>query len=297
MDGIETTKQIREAGYTHPVVALTANAIAGQKEIFLESGFDDFISKPIDIRQLNFVLNKKIRDKQPPEVIEEAKRQKESQNSSAPPATNESSVENSAEACDPVALLKRIDGLNVESALDAMSGLADVYIDTVKLTLRLLPERLDKMDKFIGSDMKSFTVEVHGLKSVLKNIGAAALGNSAGLLENAALENNTPYCNEFYPPFKAGLISLKDSLNGALQLETTGKKETADKSSLVQVMAEVKTAAEAFDRDSALEIIVPCSDFSYSEEIDELLKKTIFALEAFDCEEALKTIIQLEESL
>ena len=75
MDGIEATKRMREMGYTKPIVALTANAIAGQAEIFLRSGFDDFVSKPIDIRQMNLVLNKHIRDKQPSEVLEAARRQ------------------------------------------------------------------------------------------------------------------------------------------------------------------------------------------------------------------------------
>ncbi|MCL2719345.1 MAG: ATP-binding protein, partial [Lachnospiraceae bacterium] len=70
MDGIEATKILRDSGYQEPIVALTANAITGQAEIFLANGFDDFISKPIDIRRLNAVLNKFVRDKQPPEVIE-----------------------------------------------------------------------------------------------------------------------------------------------------------------------------------------------------------------------------------
>jgi PAS domain S-box-containing protein len=61
MDGIEATKKLRELGYTRPVVALTANALAGQAEMFMENGFDDFISKPIDIRQLNAALNKFVR--------------------------------------------------------------------------------------------------------------------------------------------------------------------------------------------------------------------------------------------
>jgi HPt (histidine-containing phosphotransfer) domain-containing protein len=75
MDGIETVKQIRDLGYSEPIVALTANAVAKQADIFLQNGFDDFIAKPIDIRQLNTVLNRLVRDKQPPEVIEEARRQ------------------------------------------------------------------------------------------------------------------------------------------------------------------------------------------------------------------------------
>ena len=63
MDGIETVKILREMGYKHPIVALTANTVAGQVNMFLENGFDDFVSKPIDIRQMNVVLNKLVRDK------------------------------------------------------------------------------------------------------------------------------------------------------------------------------------------------------------------------------------------
>jgi signal transduction histidine kinase/CheY-like chemotaxis protein len=63
MDGMETTKKIRKLGYKHPVFAMTANAVFGQQENFLKNGFDGYISKPIDIRQLNDSLNKFIRDK------------------------------------------------------------------------------------------------------------------------------------------------------------------------------------------------------------------------------------------
>ncbi|MCL1995918.1 MAG: ATP-binding protein [Defluviitaleaceae bacterium] len=64
MDGIETTQILRNMGYTKPIVALTANAVVGQSDVFLKNGFDNFISKPIDIRQLNTVLNKLVRVKQ-----------------------------------------------------------------------------------------------------------------------------------------------------------------------------------------------------------------------------------------
>ena len=63
MDGIEATLKIRKKGYANPIIALTANAVAGQEEIFHENGFDDFISKPIDIRQLNEILKKYVRDR------------------------------------------------------------------------------------------------------------------------------------------------------------------------------------------------------------------------------------------
>jgi HPt (histidine-containing phosphotransfer) domain-containing protein len=60
-------------GYCNPIVALTANALIGQAEVFLNSGFDGFLSKPIQTVHLNGILNKYIREGQPPEVIAAAR--------------------------------------------------------------------------------------------------------------------------------------------------------------------------------------------------------------------------------
>ena len=76
MNGMEAMHILREMGYNHPIVALTANAIVGQAEEFMLAGFDDFVSKPIQTKRLNYVLNKFIRDKQVPKVIEAAKNKK-----------------------------------------------------------------------------------------------------------------------------------------------------------------------------------------------------------------------------
>ena len=56
MDGIEVVKKLRNMGYNHPIVALTANAIKGQAEMFMNNGFSGFMSKPIDIKILNSYL-------------------------------------------------------------------------------------------------------------------------------------------------------------------------------------------------------------------------------------------------
>lgn len=74
-------------------------------------------------------------------------------------------------------------------------------------------------------------------------------------------------------------------------------KETADKTTLAQVITEVKAAAEGFDRDAALEQLLPCANFTYDNETDGLINEIIYALEAFDCDGALAQIIKLEESL
>ena len=65
MDGIETTRRLRGINYSGCIIALTANALVGNAEMFMENGFNGFLSKPIDAWQLNELLNKHIRDRHP----------------------------------------------------------------------------------------------------------------------------------------------------------------------------------------------------------------------------------------
>ena len=62
MDGIETLKQIRsleeKVGKALPLIALTANAISGSKQMYLDEGFDDYLSKPIEPMKLEKVILK-----------------------------------------------------------------------------------------------------------------------------------------------------------------------------------------------------------------------------------------------
>ena len=76
MDGVETLHAMRDMGYTGIITVLTANAVIGQSDKFIEYGFDGVLSKPIIPLHLNSVLVKQIRDKQPPEVIEAARASK-----------------------------------------------------------------------------------------------------------------------------------------------------------------------------------------------------------------------------
>jgi len=77
LDGVETTAILREMGYNEPIVALTANAFSDMAEMFMSNGFSGYASKPIDVTQLDKYLLKFIRDKQPLEVIEKARKAKQ----------------------------------------------------------------------------------------------------------------------------------------------------------------------------------------------------------------------------
>jgi HPt (histidine-containing phosphotransfer) domain-containing protein len=191
---------------------------------------------------------------------------------------------------------KNIDGLDVDSALADMGGLFDVYEQSVKLTARLLPETIDKMDECISDgNSKGFEIEIHGIKGVLRNIGARTLGNKSAHLEKAALAGEIDCCRDEYPAFRELLTKFMEQLNMAVKVEAD--KEKIDKETLLAALKTAKSAAESFDTMQALEAVSPLAGFSYNEEADELFEKVIFALEEFKCESALINIIKMEEMM
>jgi len=291
MDGVDTTKILHKEGYNEPIVAMTANAVSTMKKAFLDSGIDDFISKPIDIKHLDSVLNKFVRDKQPPEVLEEARRLAAGRES-----TDTGTAALASDYTDIINRLKEIPCLDVDLALSAVIGMEDIYIDTIKLMTKLLPGRIKTLDELLNSDINTFAIEVHGLKSTLKNVGAGKLGDDAGKLEGFAFDNDINKCNENYPAFRAALVELGNSLTQILETQksNTRTKETADKSSLIGTIETVKKATEEYDSILALELLAQCDSYSYGTQIDELLGDVVFSLDASDYDEAMAAIEKLE---
>jgi CheY-like chemotaxis protein len=171
MDGMEATSRIRAMGYKFPIVALTANAMQGQSELFLSKGFDDFLSKPVDIRQLDLTLNRLIRDKYPPDVIENARREKQNAVTSGDVKEQDSVSSDGKQGTPKIvfdAELARLfvrDGTKVADMLESIRG---------------------KMDNPGEEDLKTYASGVHSIKSALAHIGESGLQATAFALEQAA---------------------------------------------------------------------------------------------------------------
>jgi CheY-like chemotaxis protein/two-component sensor histidine kinase/HPt (histidine-containing phosphotransfer) domain-containing protein len=212
MDGIETVKIIREMGYTRTIVALTANAISGQIKIFLASGFDDFISKPIDLRQLNAVLNKYIRDKQSPEVIAAAGKQE--------------------------------DELRKDRPQSVAQNLAELFVrDAEKVTAVL--SAVHERNVYTDEDIRAYTINIHGIKSALANIGETELSAFAFRLEIAARQNDTVVLSVDTP-------ALLEKLHAAVEIIKPKEVNAAEDSNddmayLHEKLDEIKTACTAYD--------------------------------------------------
>jgi len=259
MDGIEATKIIREHGYTLPIVALTANAVVGQAEMFLKSGFDDFISKPIDIRQLNAVLNRLIRDRQPPEVIEKAHRDKDAASRTlAPP---------SADAATPELL-----AVFARDAKRAMPILESAATSALKLT---------------ADDLQLFTTCVHGLKSALANIGEKRLSHTALALEKAGKAGDknaiTMQTANFIKALKK-IVKKADADHDRAMDDAAGQDENPEH--LREQMAIIAKACREYDEGTVLATLEALKKMSWTRETGEMLMKISELLLHSDFEDA-----------
>ena len=238
MDGVEAVKIIREMGYTHPIVALTANAVMGQAEIFLHNGFDDFISKPIDIRQLNIVLNKLIRDKQPPEVIEKARLEKAKQN---------------------------------KFSLHQSVGpeIAKIFVRDAEKSVPAL-ENVSQ-NNFHKNDMQTFIIHVHAMKSALANIGETELSAAAFKLEQAGREENIHEIKTQTPKFINALRAIIEKIKSSDKDNETDEDETDALALLREKMYIVQNACAALDKKTAKNTMNELRKKTWSRKTKDLL--------------------------
>jgi CheY-like chemotaxis protein/HPt (histidine-containing phosphotransfer) domain-containing protein len=240
MDGIMTTKILRKLGYTHSIVALTANAMVGQAEMFLANGFDDFISKPIDIRQLNATLNKLIRNKQPHEVIEAAQKNSE----------------------DYL--------LNSTPQMSVNPELAAIFVRDAEKTLAMLKKTYKNSETFNDEDMQLYITCTHAMKSALANIGETALSSIAYALETAGRERNIAVISDETQPFM-------DKLGELIEKLTHGKKDNddealnEDREYLKDRLLEFRAVCTVYEKKAAKDILVELKRKSWSRPTKEML--------------------------
>ena len=227
MDGIEAVEIIRrdcgENGTAPVIVALTANAMEGMREQFLQSGFQDFIPKPLDRRELNQLLLHW--------VPEKYRRSEEMEEESKP--------------LDPMNF--RIDGVDMESAMQYFSGgeedfvnLLDLYREDGKRKLQLLSELAD-------TDIVNYQIEVHGLKSASANIGAMEVSEMAREQENAAAQGNTELIAEKSPLLLAEYEILLENIERFLE-QRRQENDSKEKLPALPISELREQAAEALER-------------------------------------------------
>ena len=224
MDGIEAAEIIRrdcgENGTAPVMIALTANAMEGMREHFLACGFQDFIAKPLDRRELNNTLLRWVPEKY---------RQTDG-------------IEEEVKPLDPTAF--QIDGIDMKAAMQYYSGDNEGFADLLELYCIDGKRKTELLRELVDSDMLRYQIEVHGLKSASANIGAMEVSAMAREQENAAAQGDRELITEKFPLLLAEYETLLAHIGQFLEWR---KEEHAKKEKLpcpdIQELREQTAAA------------------------------------------------------
>ncbi|MDR2390932.1 MAG: response regulator [Planctomycetota bacterium] len=272
MDGMETLKAIRAFPEprlkTLPVIALTANALAGMREFFLENGFDDYLSKPVEIIKLNQMMNKWIPSGKRIEPVSE----------------------------EQMPVVSAMPGFAV-AGLDAQAGIAETggskkrYLDLLRAYCRDVDGRLDVLRAFSGQmeEVPAFTMQTHALKSASISIGAKEAARLAACLEEAGKRGDIAAIREGLEHFCADLTLLVENIRAALCDASASSAEPA--TAFVQSMlAELRTAMERRDIDAIDRLIDSMSGLILEKPLQERMAKISELILLSEFEKAIKLI-------
>ncbi|MBO6137887.1 MAG: response regulator [Lachnospiraceae bacterium] len=194
LGGIETLKRLRSGGLLKEdtkVIMMTANAILGARELYLKEGFDGYLSKPVNVDDLETALAKFL----PESMIsyktkEEQEKEKSSESrddaDAIPPAFKGGQSDSAGNG--DILFIDR------EKGLQYAKGDEDFYNEMVDLYVELKEERVEALNTALENrDIKSYVIASHDLKSNSRLIGAENFAELAWKMESAGKQEDIDY--------------------------------------------------------------------------------------------------------
>jgi CheY-like chemotaxis protein len=265
MDGIEAARIIREEVGTEyarnvPIIALTANAIVGNEEMFLANGFQAFLSKPIDIMAMDAAIRRWVRDK----GLELAEEQETDEADKA----DEAEIPlYSGELQKEWTILQnpeiKIPGINIEEGLERLGGDLNTYWDVVKSFARNTPLLLKEIrgSDFFEKNTNGYAVIVHGIKGSGRSIGANDLGSQAEALERAAKAGDLDFVRENHDAFMQAADQLIEDIGAEIHRIDGGNHKPLKTEPAKEILEDLAEACRGFDIDGvdrAMEELESC---------------------------------------
>jgi HPt (histidine-containing phosphotransfer) domain-containing protein len=243
-----------------PVIALTANAVSGMREMFLEKGFNDYLAKPIEIAKLNEIIRRWIpKDKQ--------------QRSAAP---EKKTVETAAPLSESAI---QIPGLDTARGIAMTGGVEAGYRKVLASFYRDARERLPSLKEIPDEkNLLAFATQVHAMKSAAATIGAAELSKEAAALEAAGKAGNMAVIRDGLPSFYEHLEGMIEKLAHALGLSQDGISSPPagipPNAELQPLFKALRAALETMDIESVDKLLAEIE----TRDLDAKTKETISAI-------------------
>lgn len=258
-----------------PIIALTANAVNGVRDMYIEAGLNDFIAKPIELSALDRVLKTWL----PRELIQ------------APSPRNERSAVKERRKSEKPKEKSRTGSelLNSETGVFYTGGDIDAYNEILEVYVRKAQEKHDYILKlFNEKSWNNYVIEVHALKSSSLTVGSKPLSELAKELELAGKAGNYSLIEEKNGAMLEMYLQVAELGRNYLTIANPNAKEVPsepDKESLTAITAEkageliekIKTACEMFDGDEVSNICAEASQYAVG---DVALKPLFDAVKA-----------------
>lgn len=280
MDGIETLKVLRGeeqlVDESTRIVVLTANAIIGAKENYLSEGFDDYISKPIAIDELDRVLLEHLPSQKV--SLEDAEKR---------PAADV--------CCQDLSMY----GIDTEVGLQYMEGDETVYRDMAKVFVGDYESKHQKMkDALAKCDMPEYAILVHGLKSNARTLGANHLGELAFEEEKESKAGNVHYIQTHIGDLEEEWKKVKAGFEQFIGREQKPKVQTKDEALLDEFtpteledqLLLILACLEEFQQAEAEKLIRECLEHRLDGSVRQDLESAFARLEQFDYDGAFEVL-------
>lgn len=296
MDGVETFHHIRKKLDIYykeiPIIALTANAIAGAREMFIKEGFDDFIAKPVESSVLQRALkrhlpaNKMISIDQAERMMIEAK----AEEGKKPPV-----VPNAELVIGDLDISKGIMYCgNQENYLEILTSQRDSGKDIMEQANSLYEKE----------DWKNYVIVVHGIKSAMMSIGAVKLSEMAKALEFAGKGDDFDFIRREHAgmmqEFKRVMQILYDCpyLEASEQDDDGVNKPELSEEEFAQKLVTLENVTYEFDANKVLPILDELSKYAYhSRNLAKELKPVYKKVEMFDFMSAYEAVVKIKEKV
>ncbi|MGN0166815.1 MAG: response regulator [Acetatifactor sp.] len=266
MDGVETLKQLRkihaEQSKVLTIIAFTANAVSGAREMFLREGFDEFVSKPVDTMELERILRKVLPKSSIVFVDENDRKRIKAEDTEEQTVLDvevvDSQVAKNSQEEDKMSRLENA-GIRTRSGIQYCRGDREFYVELLLKFAKDAGRKETEIESFFGrEDLENYGILVHALKSTAKMIGADALSEMARKSEEAAKKQDADYIREHHEELlnryrELSLLILdvleqrEDDSGQAVREDATEISENE----LIQRLTELKKSLDTFEADRA----------------------------------------------
>ena len=285
MDGVEAVQIIRnecgDNGRTPVIIALTANAMDGVKDMFLRNGFQDFIAKPLDRKQLNEILAKWI-----PSAYKKMQK----------PEDKEAVLKPEIGFDDIV-----IEGIDIKEAMKHHSGEVEDFLELLHLYCMDGSRKIGYLQELLDNeDYSVYGIEVHGLKSASANIGAMELSAQAREHENAVNRQDIEFVLRHKEELLTGYKRQVDEINKYLDVrnnvtrtENQNVGASIDKEALLREVREALDSVENFRSKECAHKVEELLKYELDPEIESKLKEVLNQLKMYEDDEAERLLHEL----